>query len=183
MGSFYANLLVIGADIDDVVRAVSGRAYLASDGDVVAVYGNDHDPSGSSLPAVLSAALSAVTVSVVVYDSDLFSVEIHADGKLVVSGITPDPAEYFGGDGDENDDDAEGPPDPAAVVAAVGRGDVSAVAAALAADFVFAEERHAAFLEALALPTSSVGWGYGYLSRQVNGDDGYSGPPVREVGG
>ena len=69
-------------------------------------------------------------------------------------------------------------PDPAALVAAVGRGDVAAVAAALDVDFVFAEERHAALLGALGLPTGVAGWGYRYL-RQDSAE--YDGPQLHTI--
>ena len=82
------------------------------------------------------------------------------------------PAEYFGIDPEMLTDidpalleavgapspfDGGGMPDPDVIVGAVQRGDVDAVRAAQAEDFVFATERHEAFAKALGLPLAAVG--------------------------
>jgi hypothetical protein len=111
-----------------------------------------------------------------VHDSDRFSYSVYAKGDLATSAVIPDPGEYFG---EEFGYHAKlEPADAAQLVAALGRGDTNAVATALRQDFVFAEERHAAVLAALGLPTASTGLGYNYLRK---GDVTYQGPPLHHI--
>ena len=113
-----------------------------------------------------------MTLNVSVHDSDLFGYSVYVRGELVATGVIPDPAEYFGAELGTVADVAVA--DPTLLVAALGRGDIEAVAAAFEQDFVFAEERHAAVLVVRGMPTTSCGVGYHYLDR---GDSGYQGPP------
>jgi hypothetical protein len=141
----------------------------------------------------LSAELDCLAVSIAVHDDDILMLEVHDRGESVISGAVPDPSAYFGVDpemfadfdpamldGSESAGVTHpgGLPDAAAVVGAVGRGDVETVRDALDGDFVFATERHQALVSALELEASAVGWGFRYLSTDPSG---YSGPPLVEV--
>jgi len=192
VGSFYGNVTLLGATLDDV-RAVSPRpAFLLADADAdaVVVFAEADDEGAPRSGEALSAALGCIAVSVGVHDDDILFFEVHDTGESIVSGAVPDPAAYFGFDADMLADldpsmldgleppqssNTGGPPDAAALVAAIGRGDVDAVSAAFEQEFIFATERHDALASALGLPRGAVGWGYRYLSRD---DTGYAGPSL-----
>jgi hypothetical protein len=165
-------------------------AFLFAEADAVVVFAEADDEGAPRSGEALSAALGCIAVSVGVHDDDILFVEVHNKGESIVSGAVPDPAAYFGFDADMLADldpamleglepspssDAGGPPDAAALVAAIGRGDVDAVRGAFEQEFVFATERHDALASALGLPRGAVGWGYRYLSRD---DTGYAGPSL-----
>lgn len=172
MGSFYVQVMVLDVPLEQIRPHVAGPAFLASSGPAVFVFAESDDEGDSSAEA-LTSSLACRALTVGVHDSDVLSYDVHDGGQRVAGGVVPDPAEYFGGEADE----AYEAPDAAALVRALGRGDVTAVAAALSSEFVFAEERHAALLEALDLP--GIGsWGYRYLD-----DDpaSYDGPQLHRV--
>jgi hypothetical protein len=179
MGSFYSNVVVFEANQAAVIGACRAPAFVMTDGDFVTVFESGDDDGSDPVGGRISAALGCTTLNVSVHDSDLFAYSVFELGEIVASGIIPDPAEYFGGelDGLGIDSELTGA-DPAMLVAALGRGDGRAVAAAFEHDFVFAEERHTAVLVALGMPTTSTGWGYRYLRR---GDSEYEGPPLTHV--
>lgn len=193
MGSFYGNVTLLGVKLD-AVEAVSPRpAFLFADGDAVVVFAEADDEGSLRSGEELSAALDCIAVSVGVHDDDILFFEVHDRGESALSGCVPDPAAYFGFDADMLADfdpsmleglevsgsaDTGGPPDAAAIVGAIGRGDVETVRDAFERDFVFASERHEALASALGLPHGAVGWGYRYLSRD---DTGYSGPTLVRI--
>jgi hypothetical protein len=193
VGSFYGNVTLLGANLDDVQAASPRPAFLFADGDAVVVFAEVDDEGALRSGADLSAALDCVAVGIGVHDDDILFFEVHDRGEPAHSGCVPDPAAYFGLDADMLADldpsliegmevpgsaDTGSPPDAAALVGAVGRGDVEAVRDALERDFVFATERHQALALALALPSGAVGWGYRYLSKD---DTGYSGPTLVRI--
>lgn len=168
MGSFYGNVTLIGIDPDVVEAALDGPAFAYADGNKVVVFAAADDPSPQS-GARLSGALDCVAFSVGVHDDDILFFEVHRSGHALMAGAIPDPAEVF--DMGEPAD----PPDAAELVAALGQGDPVKTAAALAGDFVFASERHAALADALGLPAGAAGWGYRYLDQD---GDAYEGPTL-----
>ncbi len=190
VGNFYGNVTLLGAELD-AVQAVSPRpAFLLVDGDSVVVFAEADDDGAPRSGQELSAALGCVAVSVAVHDDDIFFFEVHDKGESALSGAVPDPSAYFGFDAAMHADldpsmiegleipgptDSTNSPDAAALVVAVGRGDVEAVRDALERDFVFATERHEAITSALGLPRGAVGWGFRYLSSD---DSGYTGPTL-----
>ena len=193
VGSFYSNVTLLGAKLDDV-QAVSPRpAFLFADADAVVVFAAADDEGAPRSGEALSAALGCIAVSIGVHDDDILFFEVHDTGESIVSGAVPDPADYFGFDADtlaELDPSmleglepagssvAGGPPDATALVAAIGRGDVEKVREAFEQEFVFVTERHDALASALGLPRAAVGWGYLYLSRD---DTGYAGPSLVKI--
>lgn len=193
MGSFYCNVTLLGADLDEVRAIAPSPAFLVSDGGAVVVFAEVDDEGAPQSGQRLSSALNCVAVSIGVHDDDILMVEIHDRGSSLISGAVPDPAEYFGVDLEtfaemEPAGSADGAAmaasgsggtvDAEAIVRALGRGDTGAVRAALGDDFVFATERHEVLAKALGLPLVAVGWGYRYLA----GDSGsYEGPALTKV--
>ena len=170
MGAFYASVTVFGADPESVAAVCDRPAFVASEAGVTVVFAEADDEGGGDLSeGALSAALGAVTLSVMVHDSDLLALMVHRDGEMVLQGCVPDPGEYFGSDVGDGLDALSG----AVLVSALGRGDAAAVDVALADDVTFAEDRHEAVLRALGLPTWSVGFGYRYLAADP---DTFEGP-------
>lgn len=193
MGSFYANVTLLGTELDAAERVVPRPAFLLADGGAVVVFAEADDDGAPQSGQWLSAALDCLAVSIAVHDDDILMLEVYDRGESVISGAVPDSSVYFGVDAEMHADvdpamldgsesagatDPGGPPDAAALVGAVGRGDVVAVRDALDRDFVFATERHQALASALELPAAAVGWGFRYLSTDPSG---YSGPPLVEV--
>lgn len=199
MGSSYGNVTLLGTSIDAVLGAAPRPAFVVADGDAVVVFAEVDDQGALTSGAALSAALGCVAVSAGVHDDDIFFVEVHVAGRAVASAAVPDPAAYFDLGSDVlaelaaldpemlaaagiDADALTGPPagafDADAVVQALGRGNPSAVRAALDADVVFATERHAAVVEGLGLSRAAVGWGHRYL---VHDRGRYGGPPLTEV--
>jgi len=173
MGSFYGNVTLLDTDLDAVAATIDRSAFAAADLGAVVVF-LESDDEGTPPPSAgpLSAALGRVAVAVMVHDDDLLFVEVHHDGDLIFTGAIPDPSLVF------DDGDPGEPFDPAAVVGALGRGDVARVAAIATADHVFASDCHQQLFEALGLPTLGVGWGYRYL---VADPDGYDGPELTRL--
>lgn len=172
MGSFYGNVTVLDSSLD-AVRAVAPRpAMVAHVGADVVVFAAVDDPMPTSGEA-LSAALGCTTVSAAVHDDDLLLVEVHRDGRVVLTGALPDPADVFGVE-DPTLPPAMDAASAEALVAAVGRGDVVSVASVLTGDELFASDAHAALTSALRLPICAVGWGYRYLVEDTGAFDGTS---------
>lgn len=193
MGNSYCNVTLLGTNVDDVRSVAPRSAFVTSQHDAVVLFAEADDEGTSRSGERLSAVLGCVAVSVTVHDDDIFVFEVHDRGRSVVSFAVPDPAEFFGFEpemltdfdpelldeiGGLSPSDGAGVPAPDAIVAAVQRGDVDAVGAALAEDVVFATQRHAAMAEALGLPLAAVGWGYRYLSRDAQS---YTGPPLTRL--
>lgn len=176
MGSFYANVVVVGATVDQVAAVVPGPALLAADGDVVAAFCAADEPQPTTA-AALAAALGCPVVAAAVFDDDLLVVEAHGQGRAVELAV-PDPDELFGDD-EPTGGPGPGPAEAAALVAVVGRGDPDAVAAVLGADVLFASDRHGQLLGALGLPTWAAGWGHRYLSEEPGA---FPGPALVAVG-
>ena len=171
MGSTYANVTVLGTGLDPVREVLSGTgAHLAVvEHDVVVFSPHDEEQMGGRVTADrLSSALEAVTIDVVVFDEDFVTIHVVAAGTVAAAATAPP-------NGAEIMAEMSGEAAPgshlaaaeraAALVAAVGRGEVAAVQAALEADNVFATESHHGIFAALGLPTIGVGWGHRYLEQ------------------
>lgn len=177
MGSTYANAVVVGATRDDVVEALGATAAFVApaDGGAVAVFSReDEEALGMAATArQLSSALGQPVLDTMVFDSDVCVLRVVVGGEPVAQFVAPPGAM-------EAYDEEPGEVDPAGFAAravqVLGRGDPSALAAALAADRVFAEEAHAEALAALGLPAWAAGLGYRYL--EVDAPDLPCGPLV-----
>jgi hypothetical protein len=174
MGSFYANVTVVGAGVDAVKEVLAGSgAHLAAVGDDVVVFSEGHEEplGGEEIAVRLATALGVPVVDVAVFDSDFAVIHVVApDGSLAAAATAPpNGAEIMGemagdssmvpGAGVSTADTA------AALVAAVGRGDAAKVKHALEADNVFADESHHGIFAGLDLPTVGVGWGHRTLEQ------------------
>jgi hypothetical protein len=192
VGSFYVNVTLLGRDLD-AVRPVAPRpAFAFTEGDSVVLFTEEDDEGDPKSGEGLSAALGCIAFSAGVHDDDIFFFEVHDRGRSVLHGAVPDPMEFFGIDAEMVADFDRsvvdevggtlpgGTPDANALVEAIGRGEPSAVRAALEGEYVLATERHQAMVEALGLPAGAVGWGYRYLARDSSG---YSGPRLSRLGG
>jgi hypothetical protein len=178
MGNFYVNVTLVDVRADEVRRKAPRPSFVAFDGADAVVFAAADDAGAPVTGAGLTHALGCAGISIGVHDDDILFWEVHRQGETLATGAVPDPAEYFGvdladldaldGDGLDLGDlglDEDEEVDPAAdLVAALGRGDVDAVRQALAADQVFATDRHVALVEALQLPRAAVGWGHRYLA-------------------
>lgn len=169
MGSFYANVTVVGAGLDAVKGVLAGSgAHLAEVDDDVVVFSPGHDEplGGDELAIRLATALGVPVVDVAVFDSDFAIIHVIGPDGALAAGATapPNGAEIMGEMGAPPEQiPGAGVPTAetaAALVAAVGRGDAAKVKHALEADNVFADESHHAIFEALDLPTVGVGWGH-----------------------
>jgi hypothetical protein len=179
VGSFYANLTIVGPAQEDVLAAVPPPAWVGPTIDAATVvFPPDDTGDVSEVAAHLSAALSAPVLETYVHDDDLLGVRLWIGGAPADDVCVPDPAEYFDLDPDEVGDSAAPGHDPVRLVEALGRGDVNELERALATDFVFATDRHTAVATALNLPTAAAGWGFRYLEREA---DTYSGPALTRV--
>jgi hypothetical protein len=190
VGNFYSNVTCLDVGLDAVRAVLRGPAYALVRGPDVVVFAQDDETGAGPTGAPLSAALGCVAVAAAVHDDDLLFWEVHRNGVIAASGAVPPPDEYFGGldlddligDGDpaegggDVDDPGPGEVEPgpagaagdlaraaAALVEAVGRGDIATLLAVLEDDYVFATDRHRAFVDALGLPVAAVGWGFSYL--------------------
>jgi hypothetical protein len=174
MGAFYSSVTVFGTGLEKIDQVCDRPAFIVADTDMTVVFSEADDEGGGDLPeGALSAALEAVTLSVMVHDSDLLALFVHRNGELIVQGCVPDPDEYFGTEPGEGPEALSG----TVLVSALGRGDAAALDAALVNDVTFAEDRHAAVLQALGLRTWSVGFGYRYIDADPAA---FAGPtPVR----
>ncbi len=183
MGSTYANVTVVGADVEAVAAVLAGSgALLAAEGGDVVVYSpldqRERMATGATA-AELSAALGCPAVDAFVFDDDLCLVQVAVGGEVVEVVAAPAGALAIA-------EDMGMPPVPgsdrpaaaqaAAVVAAVGRGDVDALARALGSDAVFAADAHAEVNDALGLPACAVGWGHRYVTSEP---DAYPGPALQ----
>jgi hypothetical protein len=202
MGSFYANLTVVGATPELVIGSLSGQEAFVSQlqGGTVGVFPADEENGWPLLGQHLSVALRVPVVGALVHDDDILNVLTWHGGELVDDLCVPDPVDVFGpevagmaaeiaefGDLAEMGIDAAamgwGPGaspghDAQRLVDLLGRGDPAAVRRVVEADYVMATERHADLAEALGLPTAFAGWGYRYLSMQ--GDE-FSGGPLTKA--
>lgn len=168
MGSFYANVTVVGAGLDAVREVLAGTgAHLAMVGDDVVVFSPGHEePLGDELAVRLATALGVPVVDVAVFDSDFALIHvIDAAGEIAAAATAPPNGAEIMGEMAGDPDAAPGHGVPtaetaAALVAAVGRGDAAKVKHALEADNVFADESHHGIFEGLGLPTVGVGWGH-----------------------
>jgi hypothetical protein len=161
---------VLGASKSAVVEACSKPAFVAShdDGTLVVFCAGD-DLGGDLTGDRLSARLGCRTMYCSVWTSDRFAYGVYSDGELLTTGIVPLPEEFFGITDMVSANERSQGPQPEVLIAALGRGDLVALTTAFSEDFASAEERHAAVLNALGLPTSSVGWGYRYLANDSAG--------------
>lgn len=182
MGSFYTNITLPGAD-DAAVFAWLDRAgrqaYVGVADGAVVVFDQAGEEQGGAhavLAGELTAALGGRALAVMVHDSDVLFLNAFEAGNLVLEREVPEG--YFDAvgefdDEEEEEEDDEGaalggdetsePTPDAEILAALFGGDARRLAWILAADFVFAEERHAALVEALGLPVLPVGLGYRYI--------------------
>jgi hypothetical protein len=171
MGSTYANVTVLGTGLDPVRETLAGTgAHLAAVGiDVVVFSPHDEEQMGARVTAEqLSSALGATVVDVVVFDEDFVAIHVVQGGQVAAATTAPP-------NGAEIMAEMGGEPAPgahlsraesaAALVAAVGRGDIDRLKTALEADNVFASESHHGIFAALDLPTVGVGWGHRYLEQ------------------
>jgi hypothetical protein len=198
VGSTYSNVTVVGAAQEQVLAAMQGSGALVSStvDAATTVFSPSDEMEGlgqGQLAARLSADLDCAALESMVYDDDVFQLQVFVGGALAASAVGPpsgveimaemmgdmeeteDMAELMGDMGDvppqqpdETDDHGA-----AQVVTAVGRGDVDALSEALDNDASpFASDTHRAVFVALGLPTTSVGWGHRYLSAEPDGYDG-----------
>jgi hypothetical protein len=175
VGAFYSSVMVLDSDPERIAAVCSRPAYMVSDERVTVVFAAADDEGGGDISeGSLSAAVNAVTLSVLVHDSDLLALMIHRGGEMLLQGCVPDPAEYFGMDDDEPLQELTG----SAIVSLLGRGDARAVDSALSDEDASAEDRHEAVLSALGLPIWSVGFGYRYLDA---GPDTFAGPALQRL--
>lgn len=169
MGSFYVNVTLLDVSVDSVQAAWPGPAFACADGSDVLLFAEADDQQEVLSAGPLSGQLGCVAVAFGVHDDDLCFFEVHRDGGQLVAGAVPDPAEVF------DLPEPSPPSDAAALVAAVGRGDVDALASALDREPLFASDSHESIARALGLPTSGVDFGFRYLAE---GEDEWDGPPL-----
>ena len=164
MGNTYANVTVVGTDAAAVVGALGdANALVADAGDgcvVVFAAADEFDGFSAGITAgLLSTALGAPALEVAVFDDDLLQYQLFVDGEVVDAGALPDAVADVMAMGEEIP-----VPDPARLVAALGRGDAADAAAVMATDdLVFVSDLHSRLAEALALPSWAAGWGWEYL--------------------
>lgn len=182
MGSSYTSVTLVGTKLDQVREVAIGPAYLAESDGVVVVF-SEADDSGNLSGPSLSGALGCVALTTTVFDDDVLMISVHTRGEPVGELGIPDPMAMFGdvdlGGGEAPFEDGTAL-DAAALVAAVGRGDVAQVQTAFAKEYVFASERHQDVVAALGLPSAAVAWGYRYLTEDR---EHYTGPALIAVGG
>ena len=177
MGKSYSNVVVIGADEMDVAAVCRRPAFLARLARIITVFTEGDDSGDAPTEGEISERLACITLNSWVHDSDILGYRVFDRGALITEGVVPDPLEFFGHE--LSGIDATGVrPDPALLVAALGRGDAAAVASALTDGFVLAEERHEALLTALDLPTIAARFGYRFLDED---DTGYDGPALTRL--
>ena len=184
MGSFYTNVTVLGASIEDVRGVAVGEAFAAGTAEDVVVFAAADDEGHAVTAPLLAGALDRTVVVASVFDDDLLHVEIVDAGGLRGSVTAPDPVALFGLDDEmladlQEDAAPSGPPLTAeSLVQVIGRGDAARAAAVLAGDYVFATDRHAELLAALDLPLVAAGHGFRYL----DGDPSERPPGVQLLG-
>jgi hypothetical protein len=180
VGTFYASLTVLGASaarVENECRERRRDASVVESGDAIVV--DDarflEDDGLEALGRALTSDDDVTALGAVVLDSDVLILQLFAGGEVVDTYISaPTALAAIRGELDDSEeDDAEidqAPPtggDAATYVRILGRGDQTALHAALhlppPADpeddpdddwegWVFAEDRHAAVIEALQLP-------------------------------
>jgi hypothetical protein len=184
MGTFYANLTVLGAPADSVEETIreQGRdASVVESGDAVVVLDGHflQDDGLEVLGRALTGDRGVTALAAVVLDSDVLILQLFAGGDVVDTYISsPRALAAMRGELDDSDEDfEEDAPDPATggdaamYVRTLGRGDAAALHAALHLPpppdpegddddwdgWLFAEERHAAVIQALDLPDTDAG--------------------------
>ncbi len=165
MGSFYTNVTLARATPQATLDALgSRRALLAGVGERVLVFDKaceSQDPQVlAALCAELSSRVGCAALGASNHDDDVLMLFLFNDGRPVTD-YNSCPG-YFGGD--------ERPPsvvDAAALCKAFGVEQAASRLAAILAseddDMLFATDRHQAVVDALGLPTASVGFGFEYL--------------------
>ena len=184
MTTTYANVTVLNADQEAVVAALGDGPALVTepaDGLIVVFAATDEEVANFGegvTAAALSAACGCPALEVSVYDDQILQYRLFDRGVEVVVGVVAtavalELAELAGG--------ALPAADAARLVDALGRGDEALARRALSADDPIgtASDRHAWLVEALDLPRSAAGWGYGYLR---SFPDGFDGGPLTPVG-
>ncbi|WP_426573027.1 hypothetical protein [Aquihabitans sp. McL0605] len=171
MGSTYANVTVVGAEVAAVQAALAGTgAHLAQSGADVVVF-SPHDEGegmgGAVTASHLSEALAVPVVEALVFDEDFLTLQVAVNGAVVARAVAPPTGAEIMGEmgGDLIGSGLTSAEEAAALVAAIGRGDLDQVRDALEAGNVFASESHHAVFAALGLPTLGVGWGHRYLEQ------------------
>ena len=171
MGSFYANVTVVGPSADDVFDAAveverPAAVGIVDDNTVVVYVAIDSVDDWFEALAPLGGRVLAAAV----FDDDLLQLAAAAGGALVTMGTAgPTVLEVL---------DQEAPAaDGESLAQAFGAAVDPVVALVATADeggdeFVFASERHAALCQALGLPTAAAGFGLEHL---VQGDDDIEG--------
>ena len=168
MGSFYTNVTLKGADSQAVLAELRGRrAFVATSGADIVVFDEaceEQDPALlDALVAGLSAAVGCSALAVLNHDDSVLVLLAYNRGRGVMAyNSAPD---YFT-TGEEPPSGAE----PGALCAAFDCGASADRVAAILSQcgdegFVFETERHEALVEALAMPSCAVGFGYAYLAR------------------
>ena len=176
MGSTYANVTVVGAELEAVRALLAGSgALLAASGSDVIVFHPHDDGEGlgtGTTATQLSAALGVPVIDAVVFDDDFLQLLVLVDGAVAVRAVAPPTgaeilSEMAGDVGELPEDDIgsglTSAEEAAALVAAIGRGDIAQLTAALDANNVFATQSHHGVFAALGLPTIASGWGYRYI--------------------
>lgn len=184
MGTTYANVTVIGADLDAVVTALGDATALVTDaaaGLTVVFAEADEEASrfGEGLTAAaLSAACGCDALEVSVFDDVILQYRLYRHGAEADVGVVATPeavelAELAGG--------SLPVPDAGRLVDRLGRGNEALARRALSTEEPIerASDRHAWLVEALDLPRCAPGWGFRYL---ISFPDGFDGGPLTPVG-
>jgi hypothetical protein len=147
MGTTYANLTVLGAGREAVVRALRGAPAFVAPPEHGATVVFPADEVGAAATAErLSSDLACPVLGAHAAPDGALLVELWAHGVLVHRSRSPH---------------RPGEPDPSRLVLALGRGDATAAQGFLDhPDAAGATARHAALVGALGLPGSAVGRGY-----------------------
>jgi len=189
MSMSWSSLVVYGASVDEITAALGSTAALISpevDG-VVFVFPDTHLSFPNEIAGPLSLSAGIRTVMFDVFDDEFFSALVWVGGELIAALSAPEVTEVW----DITEDEAEALSD--AMMAGAGMtppststldGLVDALEpahpdrarAVFENDFDLALDRHTEMLEALDLPTFSVGWGYRDL---IHLGESYTGPPLR----
>jgi len=187
MGGSYGHLLGIGLRRQALVDVLGDDpAYVASFGDVIALFSEAAAIDTLSRAVELSALVDGDIVAFSVFDDDVLACGLCRHGQVVAEVTVPSLEDYVGISADELELMAEfmgeAPPgagnadDPLGFVHGVGRGDVRQALAVLSdaygEDRVFATDRHRDLLAALELPTAIAGWDYFQFEAGIEGFEG-----------
>jgi hypothetical protein len=172
VGTFYANLTVFGtsrASVAEVCRDRGRDAFVIECGDAVVVLDTSfvEDDGLDIVGRALTRDDGVAALGAVVLDSDVLMLQLFTGGELADTYISS-PSDLAAMKGELDDAEDEDDPLPptgghaATYVRILGRGDEAALHAALhlpqaedpadGDDWLFAEERHGAVIEALDLP-------------------------------